>query len=99
MRTEIEKLVEDLASIGKYNDELEQLRNSEPIRARFGMTDYDDDYNQGIIARLSDDVDNVVETITNFKDVLEATELMTKEEFEAIDQVLTAFMARLESMK
>ena len=99
MRTEIEKLAEDLTAIEKYNDELEQLRNSEPIRSHYGMTEYDDDYNQGIIACLSDDVDNVVETITNFKDVLEATELMTKEEFEAIDSVLIAFMARLESMK
>jgi chaperonin cofactor prefoldin len=99
MRTEIEKLAEDLASIEKYNDELEQLRNSEPIRSHYGMTDYDDDYKQGILACRADDIDNVNETITSFKDVLEATELMSKEEFKAIDNALTSFMARMENLK
>jgi hypothetical protein len=99
MRTQIEKLAEDLSAIESYNEELEQEEKSAPIRKYCGLGEYDDEYKASIITCMSDDIDNVNETITSFKDVLEATELMTKEEFEVIDKVLVAFMARLENLK
>ena len=96
----IDKLASDLASIERYAAELEEVdEETQTLRSHYGLNEHDDEYNDSIRTCMADDVDNLVDMLTKLSSVLEDTELMTKEEFEAIDQVLIAFMARLESMK
>ena len=96
----IDKLKSDLASIERYAAELKEVDEEvEILREYHNLNEYDTEYEDSIRVCMSDDIDNVVDTLTQLSSVLEDTELMTKEEFEAIDQALIAFMARLESMK
>ncbi len=98
MTDRIDKLVNDLSAVEKYIEELQEIEEQAELKRMLSMDEHEE-YTEGIRCCLADDIDNVVETITDFKDALEGTELMSKADFELLDELLTRFIVGLEERK